>query len=357
MPIMNKLKFSSIFFILIFAALIFLVWLLFRPFMQAIIFGAIVAGATYPLFHFLQRKLKYNREKTAILMCIIISVVILLPTIFISIQVSKETVNLYKNIKEEIGDQSVNNFLFGSGAVATTIRKTSKYLNLELDMDTLKERLFYFVKSISGKTFFYINKVIGNILSFVFQLFIMLMLCYALFAHGHQLRDYLINLSPIPKDQLELMVSKFNEMNYVTLVCNGLGGVIQGGLAGIAFWIAGIHSVFLWSTVMVILAFIPLVGISIIYIPTCIILLIKGHTLAAILLFVFCSIVAFFTENWFKPKFIGDKIRINSVFVLFCIIGGINVFGIAGVFYGPIIGILFLTVVDIYHKSYKYLKD
>jgi predicted PurR-regulated permease PerM len=62
--------------------------------------------------------------------------------------------------------------------------------------------------------------------------------------------------------------------------------------------------------------------------------------------------VALIIENWFKPWFIGQRIKINSLFVLFCIIGGISYFGIPGIFYGPIIGIVFLTLVDLYHAHY-----
>jgi predicted PurR-regulated permease PerM len=144
-------------------------------------------------------------------------------------------------------------------------------------------------------------------------------------------------------------------MNSVTLIGNGVGGVIQGGLAGIAFAICGFQSVFMWSVIMVILAFIPLVGISIIYIPACIYLFITGSVASAISLFVFCSLVAFITENWFKPKYMGGQVKINSILVLLFILGGMGAWGMAGIFYGPVICVVFMTMVEIYHQ--KYAKD
>ena len=141
-------------------------------------------------------------------------------------------------------------------------------------------------------------------------------------------------------------------MNYVTIVCNGLGGIIQGVLAGIGFWIAGIPSIILWTVVMTFLAFIPLLGISIVYVPAVIYIFLKGKTAAAVILFIYCTAVALIVENWFKPRFIGQRIKINSLFVLFCIIGGMSYFGIPGIFYGPIIGIVFLTLVELYHAHY-----
>ena len=62
--------------------------------------------------------------------------------------------------------------------------------------------------------------------------------------------------------------------------------------------------------------------------------------------------VALLVENWFKPLFIGQRIKINSLFVLFCIIGGMSYFGIAGIFYGPLAGTVFLTLVQLYQEKY-----
>ena len=148
-------------------------------------------------------------------------------------------------------------------------------------------------------------------------------------------------------------MEKFNQMNFVTLVCNGLGGLIQGILAGIGFWFAGIKLIVLWTTIMIILAFIPLLGISIIYIPACIYLAVTGKTITSIALFIYCTLVALVTENWFKPLFIGKRIEISPLLVLFTIIGGMSVFGVGGIFYGPVIAILFLTMVELYHSFYS----
>ncbi len=104
---------------------------------------------------------------------------------------------------------------------------------------------------------------------------------------------------------------------------------------------------------MTLLAFIPLVGISIVYIPACLYFFLKGETLIATSLFVYCTLVALAVEKGFKPKFIGKRVGINSLVVLIYIIGGMSVFGIAGIFYGPLICTIFLTAVEIYHDEYS----
>ncbi|MEI8347547.1 MAG: AI-2E family transporter, partial [Pseudomonadota bacterium] len=159
-------------------------------------------------------------------------------------------------------------------------------------------------------------------------------------------------LIPLPEKEKELVLHRFVEMNFATLISGLTVGLIQGILAGLTLGIAGISSIFMWSTLMVVLAFVPVVGISLVYIPACIYLYLKGKVAAAILAFVLCAIISFGCDNWLKVKLIGNRIKINSLFVFFSILGAISAFGMAGIFYGPLIAILFLTFVEIYHKNY-----
>ncbi len=347
-----QIKITSIFFLAVFLYILYLLWTLFAPFFGAVIFGGIIAGTFYPLFSKIIEKTKWSKVGAALATCSIITLIIILPSIYITLQLSKETISLYQNFKEALTDRSVHDFLFGEGVIASAVRNGADALNLELSIEAIQGKVYGVVKSLSGILFSLLNTWVSNILGFFFNVLIMLLVTYALFTEGDKLKAFFLKLSPLPDDQEELIIDKFNQMNYVTLVCNGLGGLIQGGLAGIGFWMAGLNSVFLWTTIMIILAFIPLVGISVVTIPACIYLWIKGKVMASVLLFFFCLVVSLVTENLFKPRFIGNQIKINSMFVLFTIMGGMSVFGMAGIFYGPLVGIIFLTAVDIYHQNY-----
>jgi len=48
----------------------------------------------------------------------------------------------------------------------------------------------------------------------------------------------------------------------------------------------------------------------------------------------------------------GKRIKVNSLLVLFYIIAGMGTFGMAGIFYGPLLCIIFLTMVDIFQEYY-----
>lgn len=323
-----------------------------KPFLGAIIFASIIAGSIYPAYNWFLDKTQLTKRLSAILMCFGVAIAVFLPLIYVSFILSKEAITLYQSLIIGISDGLVNNFLFGDGYVAKLVKNFSSFLGLEINMESFKNEFINQLKNFSGIVINTINNIIGNIVGFLFSFVIMILVIYALLTEGAPLKKFLLDFSPLPDDQEELIIEKFNQMNFVTLVCNGLGGLIQGILAGIGFWFSGIKLIVLWTTIMILLAFIPLLGISIIYIPACIYLAIIGKTFASITLFIYCSIVALVTENWFKPLFIGKRVEINPLLVLFTIIGGMTVFGVGGIFYGPIIAILFLTMVELYHRFY-----
>nr|WP_305908474.1 AI-2E family transporter [Methylomarinum sp. Ch1-1]MDP4521310.1 AI-2E family transporter [Methylomarinum sp. Ch1-1] len=275
------------------------------------------------------------------------------PTLYLSFVLSKEAVTLYQNLVLPLSSESVKDFFMGNGHIAGGLKKLNTMLGVEVHVNNFINEILSQIRNVSALVIVTINNIVENIVSFLFNFMIMILVIYALLAEGIPLKRFMLKLSPLPDDQEELIIEKFNQMNFVTLVCNGVGGLIQGILAGIGFWLAGINLVVLWTTIMIILAFIPLLGISIVYIPACIYLASTGQVFSGVMLFIYCTVVAFVTENWFKPIFIGNRIQINSLFVLFTIIGGMTVFGLGGIFYGPIIAILFLTMVELYHKFYS----
>ncbi|MGR9087991.1 MAG: AI-2E family transporter [Gammaproteobacteria bacterium] len=349
---MRPLKPSNVYFTAVLIFLIYLLWLMMKPFLGAIIFASIITGSVHPAFRMLLDK-SLTRKMAAIIICFLVIIVIFFPMIFLSFVLSKEAVTLYQNLTVDISNESVRNFFVENTFIDEMMKDLSSLLGTQVNIDRFINEIFNQLKNLSSIIIVTINKIFENIVSFLFNFAIMILVIYALLAEGIPLKEFILKLSPLPDDQEELIIEKFNQMNYVTLICNGLGGLIQGVLAGIGFWLAGIHLVFLWTTIMMVLAFIPLVGISIVYLPACIYLAIHGKTFACIALFIYCSLIAFATENWFKPIFIGNKIQINSLFVLSTIIGGMTAFGFGGLFYGPIIAILFLTMVELYHKFYS----
>ncbi len=350
---MNKKQTETIFFAVIFIILIYLMYLIFSPMLGPIIFGCILAGSFVSVHRFLQRKYKCSKNFSAILTCLIITIGLVLPMLYLIIQISGEAFQLYSITKGFIESGKLEIFLTDDGFFARNLRRVLGFLNIQPDTQAIAQKLLEISKDLSGSLLGLVNTVAGNLWYFSVDFSIAIITTFTLLSQGDILKKYVLALSPLETSEEELLIKNFNQMNYVSLVCNGLGGLIQGVLVGIAFLFLGIDSPFLWTAIMVILAFIPVLGVSLISIPASLYLIIfEERTGAGVFLLIFSLFVGFIVENWFKPRFIGDRIKINSMFVLFTIIGGLSVFGIAGVFYGPLIGTLFLTMASLFQNKF-----
>jgi predicted PurR-regulated permease PerM len=69
----------------------------------------------------------------------------------------------------------------------------------------------------------------------------------------------------------------------------------------------------------------------------CFTLVIQSRVTAAILLFVFASVVVFVADHFVRPALIGASTRLPFLWVLLGIFGGLETFGLIGLFVGPAI--------------------
>jgi len=100
---------------------------------------------------------------------------------------------------------------------------------------------------------------------------------------------------------------------------------------------------------------IPLFGAALIWVPIDIYLFLvgtmSGNYLPAIILLFYGVFVISLIDNVLKPKIVGDNSNVHPLIVLFGIIGGIQLFGIAGIIVGPLILTIFDVVIEIFKEA------
>ena len=118
--------------------------------------------------------------------------------------------------------------------------------------------------------------------------------------------------------------------------------------APIAFAVAGIDNAVFWGTVMAVLSIIPSIGSALVWGPASVILIVEGNVGAGIGLLVFCALIVGSLDNLLRPMLVGKDTRMHELMIFFGTLGGIMMFGIAGIFIGPLIASLFVTVWELY---------
>jgi predicted PurR-regulated permease PerM len=122
-----------------------------------------------------------------------------------------------------------------------------------------------------------------------------------------------------------------------------LVGLAEGVLIGIGYAFAGLSSPAIWAAATGILAIIPF-GAPLAFVSAAGVLAFNGAIPAAIAVAVWGGIVLFVADHFVRPQMIGSATRLPFLAVLFGILGGVETLGLVGLFIGPVVMVLFVTL-------------
>jgi predicted PurR-regulated permease PerM len=345
-----------LFFLACFIGSMVLLGWLFQPFMAILILGAVVAGIFFPLHRLINRHPKIRTTFASLLTCIVIFFVLFVPIVFFVGSLTQQAYGLYQKAQEATINQQIDSLLEQTHILERANHYLAK-LEIEITGEELKKGVSEAAKFVGLFLFEQARAIASNTLAFLINFFMMLMVIYFLLLDGDKLVAYIIDLSPLPTDQEQKLIGKFRDIAGAILIGNGLGGFIQGVLGGIVFWIFGLPSAFLWGVIMGLLAFLPIIGIGVVFIPTSIYLVLKGRLAAGVFFMIFYLVLSMGIEYIFKPKLVGQRVKMHPLLVFFAIIGGLKLFGILGIIYGPLVVTAFLTLAEIYRSSYQQMVE
>ena len=345
----SKNMILGFFLTLFFISIIIMGWLLW-PFVSTIILAAVVTGMFNPLYNLIKKRVKPNLA--SLITCIIIFFILFVPIVFIVGALSKEGYQLYQMGKDAVISNQLKNLLETSKVIEKATIILTKF-NIELTGDKIYNAISEIGKTVGLSLFKQSSLIASNVLNFLFHFFFMLLIIYYLLIDKEKLLNFIITLSPLPKDQDEKLIQKFKDISGAILIGNGIGGLIQGVLGGLVFLIFGLSSPLLWGFIMSLLAFLPILGIGVVFIPAAIFLFLKGKVFASIFFIIFYLVLSGIIEYIFKPKLVGKRVKMHTLLVFLSIVGGLKLFGILGIIYGPLVITAFLTLTDIYQASYQ----
>ena len=349
---MEKSFVSKVFLVVLIGVLILLLRL-FWAYISAIILALLIASAFYPLYGWVKKLLKGEERGASMLMTIFIFLVLVIPVGGFVGTLSNEAFDFYRRSRDAVTLLKIQQILEGDSIWAQRIRKVGELTGIEVNPETIEELATDLGRNVGLFLSKQLRSMASNLLNFLIHFFIMMLVVYYIFRDGERLKNYISELLPFPIEQQELVVSKFREMARAVIVGNGLNGIIQGIIGGFGFFFFGLGSPFLWGTLIGFMAFLPFIGASIVYVPAFIILILQDQTGTAIGFLVYNGAYSIIMEYLFKPRMIGKGMRMNALLVFIGILGGIKLFGILGIIYGPLIMTIFITLAELYRLEYK----
>ncbi len=324
-------------------------WLL-LPFLSILVMGAVVTGVFRPLYLRLARRVP--TALASLVTCVVIFFILFIPiVIFVGI-LSTEAYDMYVMARGAVLQNQIRS-LFERSELLERVNVALSSLNIRLTGEEINQAIPELGKIVGLFLYEQANDIASNALRFLINFFFMLVVIYFLLIDGEKLTDWIVKMSPLPPEHEEKLMEKFKAMAGAILIGNGLCGLLQGLVGGITFAMFGLRSAFLWGAIMAVLAFLPIIGVGVIFIPAAIYLIVIGRIVAGIGLIMIYALLSGGVEYLLKPKLVGRRVQMHTLVVFLSIVGGLKLFGILGIIYGPLVVTAFLTLTDIYHTSYQ----
>jgi predicted PurR-regulated permease PerM len=171
----------------------------------------------------------------------------------------------------------------------------------------------------------------------------MLYATFTFLIHGQAMLDRALRFTPLTERDRSRLLGTFASVGRATLKGTVIIGIVQGGLAGLAFGVAGIEGAVFWGAVMCVLSIVPGVGTALVWVPAVIFLALDGQVGTAIGIALWCGLVVGTVDNVLRPLLVGKDTEMPDLLVMLTTLGGLALFGAAGLVLGPIIGALCMT--------------
>ena len=344
-------KFRTAFVIILVVAVSALFLAVTWPLLQALLLGALLAGLCHPLYRWITRLLGGRRSLGAIVTLVILFIVVAGPlSAFLGVVVQQALAVSNQAIpwvQQHFGAASTFN---AHDWLAQRFPALADYVPSQAQ---LVESVGAAAKSIGGFLVTVASRMTATTAAFLLNLFVMVYAMFFFFRDGEKILEKIFYYMPLSNEDEALMLQRFASITRATVKGTIVIGIIQGALAGVAFWVAGIDGSAFWGTIMAILSIIPGIGAALIWVPAVIYLIVSGQVLAGLLLLAWCASVVGTVDNILRPILVGKDARMPDLLILVGTLGGLFLFGPIGFIVGPIVCGLFLTVWDIYGMTFK----
>lgn len=353
--IIKSKLYPRLFFLGLLVAILVLGFYITRPFLPALLTGAIIAYLCYPFYC---KSLNYIKNKNAAAFTVSIIIVLLFTVPFIIILglVSQEAYYTYTTLNQHnLGTNFMKIVCKNEDWLSCRSMRSVVSLLPEGDLD------YYLQVSIEKITKFIVDNFssfLVSLPSIMLNFFIMIFVVYYLLKDGGQVSERIKNLLPLKEPHKQKVLARFHDLTFGSFYGSILMAVLQGVLGGIGFLVLGVPSALLWGFVMIFFALVPYFGTAIIWLPAALNLIFQGYlqndtsiTVRGVVLIIYGLLVVSTIDNFLKPKLIGSKTKVHPIVVLLGVLGGLKLFGFIGIILGPVMLALLMTFIEIYETE------
>ena len=334
------LKVEKYFEAFIIISLIFLFLLMIKDYLLSILFASSIVFLIYKPYKWIVKKTK-NEFVSSFFTTLLILLFLFFIFYFVGVAILSESSNLIRTGNQLISGFSLDkcNFSF-----CNQLEKNIYLIGGSFEEIILKIATFL-VNSI-GSIFSSIANIALNFVVFILALFFFL-------KDGEKFMKYVKRIVPMKNEYKEALFFRFKQVSSTVFIDSILVAIMQGILVGIGLYFTGFSSPVFWATISAFLSLLPLLGSAIVWVPASIYLFLTYEFVLGIGLFLYGFLIISTSDNLLRPILMHNKVQVHSFLIFLSILGGLAFFGFLGIFLGPIIISLLVSVLQLYKLDFN----
>jgi len=304
------------------------------PFASVITWSAILAYAGWPVYRVLRRPLGRFQSAAAFCMTLVLTCAVILPALWLFVLIAGELVSAYRALESMLAERTL--------VLPEIIRRIpwlgeqlqQQFNHLSAEPAGFGEQVATWAHSWTSQ----ITALAGGIGRNVGKLFLVMFAVFFLYRDGDSILGQLRRV--VRKafgSRLEAYVTTAGSMTRAILFGFLTTAFVQGLVGGIGYAILGIRGSVLLGAITGALSFVPFLGTALVWGSLGAYLLLTSHVVKGVVLLLWGLLLVHPIDNVLRPLLISNATHVPLIVVMFGVLGGIAVWGLVGVFAGPVV--------------------
>ncbi|WP_306052286.1 AI-2E family transporter [Natronococcus wangiae] len=328
------------FFALLLVVLAAIATLILAPLLQYVLAAGLLAFVLYPAHERLESRLGPRPSALALTGVAILAAVV--PVLYLSIVVLQTAFSFLNDFDEMAVVESGRELALEFGADPEAVATAEAQLVSGLE-GFLGNAVDVALAELIGLLNASIRMSLG--------LLVLVFLLYYLLVDGRMFVTWLADVAPLEDGVRDELFDEVEVVTWAVIKSHVLVAVVEGLLGGLGFYLLGVPNVAFWTVIMIVVSFLPAIGVWLVWGPAVGYLAMTADPLAAVALLLYGLAVLSVVDNYLRAIFVDRNSGLHPAVVLVGVIGGIYLLGIMGLFLGPVLLAVFKAGLNVLNET------
>lgn len=295
--------------------------------------GAITLYIVFRNIYFkLTEERGWNRSLTSILFILLSTVFVVLPLWGLINYIAPQFSNLLSN----------------TDSIVTKFNEVKAYISdkpILKEIDLSDESLVQGLQNLTK----YLPRILNSVAELVINLLVAFFVLYFMQVHGKKMEATIEDVFPFSNQSKNELWKDINHMVRTNAIGIPILGVFQALVAVFGYWLFNVPNPVIWGIITGVATVVPVLGTMAIYIPICIVAFATGPVNNAVWLSLYCFFLVGGIDNILRMSILKSLGDVPPLITVFGVLFGLNIFGMVGLIFGPLI----ISAIGVLFKVYR----